>query len=124
MKEPIIQLSLKDYEDLKQFKDNAFKKNFLAISKGCVLSDIADFHYNDFHFYSDEEMSQKLFSEIELLKSENTDLRNENSVLKSDLTSQIQKTISNGDEFANFYFQLKKMNIFQFLKWKKIINKN
>ena len=114
MKESIIKLSLKDYEELKQFKDNALKKNFLAISKGCFLSD-----YTNFHFYSDEEMSQKLFSEIELLKIENADLKNQNADLKNDLQNKIEKSITNSDEFANFYFQLKKMNIFQFLKWKK-----
>jgi FtsZ-binding cell division protein ZapB len=130
MKEPIIQLSLKDYEELKQFKDNALKKNFLAISKGCFLND-----YTNFHFYSDEEMSQKLFSEIELLtienndlksknddlKSKNDDLKSKNDDLKNDLKNQIEKTISYIDELVTFNSKLKKMNIFQFLKWKKII---
>jgi hypothetical protein len=114
MKEPIIQLTLKDYEELKQFKDNAFKKNFLIISKGCFLND-----FNDFHFYSDEEMNQKLFSEIELLKIENTDLKNENAVLKNDLENQIEKKNTKIRELVTFTSKLKKMNIFQFLKWKK-----
>jgi uncharacterized protein YkuJ len=114
MKEPIIRLSLKDYEELKQFKDNAFKKNFLIISKGCFLND-----FNDFHFYSDEEMNQKLFSEIELLKIENTDLKNENADLKNDLQNQIieKQTLKKENYFNNI--DLKKMNIFEFIKWKK-----
>jgi hypothetical protein len=112
MKEPIIQLSLKDYEDLKQFKDNALKKNFLAISKGCFLND-----YTYIHFYTDEEMNQKLFSEIELLKTENTDLKNENI----DLKNKIEKSINYGVKYEQLYFRLKQMNIFQFLKFKKTL---
>jgi hypothetical protein len=114
MNEPIIKLSLKDYEELKQFKDNAFKKNFLAISKGCFLSD-----YTNFHFYSDEEINQKLFSEIELLTIENNDLKNENKELKNDLQNQIieKQILKNQNYFTNI--ELKKMNIFQFIKWKK-----
>ena len=114
MAEPILKISLKDYEELKQFKDNALKKNFLAISKGCFLND-----YTNFHFYTDEEMSQKLFSEIELLTSENNDLKNKNADLRNDLINQVEKTISYIDELQNIYIQFKKMNIFQFLKWKK-----
>jgi hypothetical protein len=114
MKEPVIKLSLKDYEELKQFKDNALKKNFLAISKGCLLND-----YTNFHFYTDEEMNQKLFSEIELLKIENNDLKNENKELKNDLEYQIGEKIYINVEYEKLHFKLKKMNIFQFLKWKK-----
>jgi hypothetical protein len=115
MKEPIIKLSLKDYEELKQFKDNAFKKNFVGYSKGCFNNT----DYYNYHFYSDEEMHIELKNVIELLKIENADLKSKNADLKNDLTCQIIKTIDNGDEFENFYFKLKKMNIFQFLKWKK-----
>jgi hypothetical protein len=115
MKEPIIKLSLKDYEELKQFKDNSFKKNFVGYSKGCFTNT----DYYNYHFYSDEEMHIELKNLIELLKIENNDLKNENAVLKSDLENQRRKTIDNSDEFANFYFKFKKMNIFQFLKWKK-----
>jgi hypothetical protein len=115
MKEPIIQLSLKDYEDLKQFKDNFHKKNFVGYSKGCFTNT----DYYNYHFYSDEEMHIELLETISFLNCKNADLKNENASLKNDLENQRQKTITNSDEFANFYFRLKKMNIFKFLKFKK-----
>ena len=95
MKEPIIQLSLKDYEDLKQFKDNFHKKNFV---------DVYDAEYTSKVFYSDEEMNKALMTQITELVNENSDLKNENYDLKNDLKNQ-----------------LKKMNIFQFLKFKKTL---
>jgi hypothetical protein len=117
MKEPILKISLKEYEELKQFKDNAFKKNFLAISKGCFSND-----YTNFHFYTDEEMNQKLFYEIELLKTENTDLKNQNACLKNHFENfKVKVNTFCNDEQRKFYIQLKKMNIFQFLIWKKTL---
>jgi ATP-dependent Zn protease len=114
MKEPIIKLTLKDYEELKQFKDNAFKKNFVGYSKGCFLND-----YTNFHFYTDEDMHIELKNVIELLKNENTDLKNENADLKNDLQNQIieKQTLKKEHYFNNI--DLKKMNIFEFIKWKK-----
>ena len=73
MKEPIIQLSLKDYKDLKQFKDNFHKKNFVVVY---------GVEYTSKVFYSDEEMNKALMTQIR---------------------------------------ELKKMNIFQFLKFKKTL---
>ena len=114
MKEPIIQLSLKDYEDLKQFKDNFHKKNFVGYSKGCFTNT----DYYNYHFYSDEEMHIELKNVIELLKTENTDLKTENADLKTDLQNQIieKQTLKKQNDLQN---KLKKMNIFQFLKFKK-----
>jgi hypothetical protein len=93
--QPIIQLSLKDYEDLKQFKDNFYKKNFV---------DVYDAEYTSKVFYSDEEMNKALMTQITELGNENSDLKNEIYDLKIDLQNKI-----------------KKMNIFQFLKFKKTI---
>jgi len=117
MKEPIIQLSLKDYEDLKQFKDNFHKKNFVGYSKGCFTNT----DYYNYHFYSDEEMHIELKNVIELLTSENTDLKNENADLKNDLQNLKEKLITISDKFENIHFKLKQMNIFQFLKFKKTL---
>jgi hypothetical protein len=117
MKEPIIQLSLKDYEELKQFKDNFHKKNFVGYSKGCFTNT----DYYNYHFYSDEEMHIELKNVIELLNIEKSDLKTENAELKSDLQNQIEKSITKINKLNNLHCKLKKMNIFQFLKFKKTL---
>ena len=112
MKEAIIQLSLKNYEDLKQFKDNFHKKNFVAVY---------GVEYTTKVFYSDEEMNKALMTQITELTNENYDLKSENYDLKNDLKNKIEKSINYGEKYENFYFRLKKMNLFQFLKFKKTL---
>ncbi len=111
MKEPIIKLSLKDYEELKQFKDNFHKKNFVHVY---------GVEYTTKVFYSDEEMNKALMTQIIELGNENSILKDKIADLKSDLQNQIEKSINNR-ELKNIYFQLKKMNLFQFLKFKKTL---
>jgi regulator of replication initiation timing len=112
MKEPIIKLSLKDYEELKQFKDNFHKKNFVAVY---------GVEYTTNVFYSDEEMNKALMTQITELGNENAILKSENSDLKNDLQNKIEKSSNYGVKYEQLYFRLKQMNLFQFLKFKKTL---
>jgi hypothetical protein len=99
-----ITMSLKEYEDLKQFKDNFHKKNFVS-SQGTRETDFNFYTETYFNFYTDEEMHKELMNAYNILQTEHQSLRKENAFFKNSI--------------ENSYSKFKKMNIFQFLKWKR-----
>jgi hypothetical protein len=57
--EPTVTITLKEYEDLRKFKDNFLKSFIATIPEN-------DFHDEiDFHFYSNDEMNKVLIQKIE-----------------------------------------------------------
>ncbi len=105
-----VTMPLKEYEDLKQFKDNFHKKNFVS-SQGIRETDFHFYKEKDFHFYTDEEMHKELMNAYNILQTECQSLRKENAFLKD---NDFLK-----DNIENLYSKFNKMNIFQFIKWKK-----
>ncbi len=112
--EPTISLSLKDYEDLKQFKDNFHKKSCVRISNSgkSII---------EYYFYSDDEMNERLMGEVSKLQDENTNLKNDVASSRADsfnwhtkLYNREREILALNEEIK----ELKKSNVFGFLKWK------
>ena len=108
--EPTVTISIRDYEELKKFKDNFHLKNFVSTkSKDNLLG---------CDFYSDTAMNKRLMEQIENLKSEINDLVAEKKSLEN-------KGFSIKEDYKDSLFKLqtelesvRKLNILGFLKWK------
>ena len=92
--EATVKISLKDYEELKKFKDN-FNKSFIAkLPENDYCPEM------DFHFYSEEEMNKVLIEKILKLQDEISYQRRKMAELEVELRTnrinEIHKNIKSG----------------------------
>ncbi len=119
MEQRIVTIPLTEYEDLKQYKDNFHKKNFVSVltNEGYISE-----------FYSDEDMSMALMKELILQQNKHNTLLNEKEDYKCDIANLLEKNDSLKLEIESLEKQierlekqielLKKSNVFSFLRCK------
>jgi hypothetical protein len=107
MEQGIVTIPLTEYEDLKQYKDNFHKKNFISVltNEGYISE-----------FYSDEDMSMALMKELTIQKNRLITVLNEKEDYKCDIANLLEKNDSLKLEIERLEKQIKKPNIFSFLR--------